>query len=252
MPGHQLLGLGRQRLGLVRELGRLGLREQAADPAQCAVVAGSRGVVRARVPRSPARRRRQEGVDRVGRCAARRRAGGRSATPQQVLAARPGARRSPRRGRRPRERPARTAARSRLGRPGRGRLRRACSAIRATTSGTLPVVASRRATCTTSAGCQPRSHVSSSAVSRAWVAMPSESTEGSREANVAASPAPPRCRRVRRAAGGRRATRHSPRRACCPAVPTEARPAVDNGRRPQRHLRSWPASICSPRPPSGD
>ena len=137
--------------------GTRSIRPSRAGRGSGAVRGRRRGAgVRARECAVPSATAAAGGRRSVGRCAARRRAGGRSATPQQVLAARPGARRSPRRSP-ARERPARTAARSGIGRPGRASLRRACSAIRATTSGTLPVVASRRATCTTSAGCQPRS-----------------------------------------------------------------------------------------------
>ena len=66
VPRHQLLRLGRQRLGLLRELGRLGLGQQAADPAQHAVVAGGRIRGNARAPRTPSRRRRQQGLEPHG------------------------------------------------------------------------------------------------------------------------------------------------------------------------------------------
>ena len=117
-------------------------------------------------------------------------------------------------------------------------VRRACSPIRATTSGTQPAVASRRATCTTSAGCQPRSHVSSSAVSRAWVAIPSRVDRGvprrERGRQLLGQLGVGECA-VPQEVGEPRVVRHvehaAPR--CRPG------PAgCGRGRRPQRHLRS--------------
>ena len=67
VPRHQLLRLGRQRLGLVREFGRLGLGEQAADSAERAVIARGPGSRRDAVRRgAPPRRRRQKAIDPNG------------------------------------------------------------------------------------------------------------------------------------------------------------------------------------------
>jgi hypothetical protein len=67
-------------------------------------------------------------------------------------------------------------------------LTRASSAISATTSRAARVVVRRRTVCATSAGCQPRSHASASAESRARVAPPEASSPGSRAARTAAIP----------------------------------------------------------------
>ena len=262
VPRHQLLRLGGQRLRLVRELGRLGLGQQAADPAQHAVVTASRARRRAGAARAPTATAAAAGSRAGRRCAAHPRAAARSATPLPAPAARPGARRyRPRTDRPVRERPAPTAAPPR--RPARGSRRRCAARARrsgATTRGTEPVVASRRATCTTSVGCQPRSHVSSRAVRSVRVTIPSSSIEGARVASTwPRAPGP----RRRRSAGGRRAAgvgramrRSNMRRHACPAVPTRDRAgcgqrrAVHRARvvaRPSR-VGPWPPPTGSPRP----
>ena len=125
-------------------------------------------------------------------------------------------------------------------------VRRACSAISAVTSGTEPAVAFRRATCATSAGCQPRSQVWSSAPSSAASPVPGRRPRRMPcVASVAGeSPGRPRRRLSMRAAVWRRSESH----ASSNMRPMRARGCRRRGRRrlwtagrrPQAPARVWP------------
>ena len=224
VPRHQLLRLGRQRLGLVRELGRFGLGEQAADPAQRAVVAGSRGPGGTRATRPPSRRRRQERVDPEGGL---QRAGEAEHDPPRLRRREPlhpmpgtdhaGIARSE------------GAQLGQLLDPGvRGPVHGVAAPRVLPDQGDYQRHAARRRL--------PSGEVQD--VGRLPAALPRLLQRGEqglgggplrvdrgipRRAARTRAPAPSRHRSVRRAAGGRRATRRSPCRACCPAIPTAVR-----------------------------